>query len=190
MTGSKPAATTDSRPFRDVMGHFATGVAVLTVRDREVVHGSTVNSLTSVSLQPALLLVCLAGDGLTARLIRSARRFAVTILSVHQEPIARLMADRQRPAGIGQFSGIACRPGRITGAPLLDGGVAFAECTVARMLRAGDHEVVLAEVEDLAIGARDAPLTFFGGRYGRFEPMPAPDQAHEQMGRSWTLTMS
>jgi flavin reductase (DIM6/NTAB) family NADH-FMN oxidoreductase RutF len=189
MTSAEPAARTDSRLFRDVMGRFTTGVAIVTVRDQGVVHGSTVNSLTSVSLQPALLAICLASDGLTGKLVRSARCFAVTVLSARQQPVARLLAERERPVGPSQFAGIPHRPGRITGAPLLDGGVAFVECTVAGIFQAGDHDVVLAQVEDLMSGAREAPLTFFGGSYGRFEPMPA-DEAHEQRGMSWTLTMS
>jgi flavin reductase (DIM6/NTAB) family NADH-FMN oxidoreductase RutF len=179
MTGVNLAAVADARPFREVMGRFATGVAVLTVRDGDVVHASTVNSLTSVSLQPALLLVCLAGEGLSASLVRSAGRFAVTILGAHQEDVARQLADRGRPPGDGQFSGITHQAGRLTGAPLLDGGVAFAECSVDRTISAGDHDVVLARVDYFATGSGRPPLTFFGGRYGRFET-PAHGRAHEQ----------
>lgn len=178
MTAADLAPVADSRPFREVMGRFATGVAVLTVRDGDIVHASTVNSLTSVSLRPALLLVCLAGEGLSATLVRSAGRFAVTILGAHQEHIARRLADPGRPPGAAQFAGIAHRPGRFTGAPLLDDGVAFAECSVDRTIPAGDHDVVLARVDDFATGSGQPPLTFFGGRYGRFET-PAHGRAHE-----------
>jgi flavin reductase (DIM6/NTAB) family NADH-FMN oxidoreductase RutF len=180
MTTTDLATVADSRPFREVMGRFATGVAVLTVRAGDIVHASTINSLTSVSLRPALLLVCLAGEGLSAALVRSAGRFAVTILGAHQEQVARQLADRGRPPGAGQLSGIAHRPGRHSGAPLLEGGIAFVECSVDRTLPAGDHDVVLARVDHFTTGSGQPPLTFFGGRYGPFEPIPAPDQANEQ----------
>ncbi|MFI5957428.1 flavin reductase family protein [Cryptosporangium sp. NPDC051539] len=179
MTAAELAAEFDPRQFRDVMGQFATGVAVLTVRDGDLVHASTVNSLTSVSLRPALLLVCLAGDGLAAKSVRSAGRFALTILGADQLRIARRLADRGRPRGRDQLAGIGHTAGRVSGAPLLDGGIAFAECTVAGILPAGDHDVVLAQVEEFATGNGRAPLTFHGGTYGRFERLPEPGCAPE-----------
>jgi flavin reductase (DIM6/NTAB) family NADH-FMN oxidoreductase RutF len=159
-----------SRRFRDVMGCFATGVAVLTVRHAGTVHASTVNSLTSVSLRPAMLLVCVRHDGTSARLVRASERFGLTILSHRQAAVAVALSDARRATGSAQLAGVSNHPGRVTGVPLLDGAIAWVECAVERIVDGGDHDVVMAHVLDLATGSAAAPLTFFRGRYGRLEP--------------------
>jgi flavin reductase (DIM6/NTAB) family NADH-FMN oxidoreductase RutF len=147
------------------MGTFATGVAVLTVRHSTTVHGLTVSSLTSVSLRPAMLLVCLDRAGRTTSLVRAAGGFALSVLSEGQRPVAQWLSDPRRPDGAAQFAGLRHRPGPHTGAPLLTDGLAWLECRTARIVESGDHDVVLAHV----LGADSDPdrtgLIHFRGRY-------------------------
>ncbi|MGW4795166.1 flavin reductase family protein [Nonomuraea sp. NPDC004297] len=168
------AAGGTGRRFRDVLGRFMTGVAIVTVRDGEAGHASTVNSLTSVSLDPALLLICLRRGGTTARLIRRTGAFGLSILASDQAWMARRFSDCRRPAGL---AGLSYRQGGTTGVPILNGVPAWCECTVERVVEGGDHDVVFGAVNDLAVAGDQPPLAFFRGRYGRFEPVPP----HEEM---------
>ena len=110
----------DPRQFRDAMGHFATGVTVVTVGG-DTPHGMTANSFTSVSLDPPLVLVCVGRDAVMHRALTENGHFAVSVLGAHQEPVARHFADRRRPLGQAQFDSTDWRPGPNTGAPLIAG---------------------------------------------------------------------
>jgi flavin reductase (DIM6/NTAB) family NADH-FMN oxidoreductase RutF len=153
----------DPIQFRHVMGHFATGVTVLTtVHDGER-HGMTANSVTSVSLDPVMILVCLMREARTGLAIQKARRFAVNILGEHQEDVSRRFA---RP-GQDHFDGLDVVEGP-HGLPLLPGCLAYLVCKVSDVVAAGDHDVVLAEVEHCEANANGGnPLVFFQGGYRR-----------------------
>ncbi|UOZ03586.1 flavin reductase family protein [Amycolatopsis sp. WQ 127309] len=153
--------------FRRAMGNFATGVAVLGVHHAGASHGTAVSSLTSVSLRPPMVLVCLARESRTALLVRAAGRFALTVLGERDHPAVRRFSDGGRPDGAAQFTGLAHRTGPHTGAPLLTGGLAWLECEVARTVEGGDHDVVLAAVLDVTSAADRAPLVHFRGDYAR-----------------------
>jgi flavin reductase (DIM6/NTAB) family NADH-FMN oxidoreductase RutF len=152
----------DPLALRRTMGRFATGVAVITTSLDGVPHGMTVNSLTSVSLDPPLLLVCFTRGARTAECVEASGRFAVNILGARQEHVSNTFARR----GEDHFDGLDL-PTAAGGVPLIPGALAQAVCSVDRVLDGGDHVVVLGAVEE--VFHRDgAPLLFFGGTYGDF----------------------
>jgi flavin reductase (DIM6/NTAB) family NADH-FMN oxidoreductase RutF len=157
----------DESEFRRVMGHFATGVAVVTsCQDEGSAVGLTVSSVSSVSLDPTLVLVCVAHDSQTHDWITEAGVYAINVLEEggRGETLAR------RFAGGGaeeKFRGTAWRTER-TGAPVLDDALAWLDCRVTAALPGGDHTIFVGEV--LAADAREGtPLLYYRGGYGRFE---------------------
>ncbi len=166
--GAGPA----QRAFRDVMGSYPTGVAVLTVGDPP--HGITVNSVTSVSLDPLLVAVCVRLGTRTDRLLGTSEGFALSILATDQAPLAQYFADAGRPTGPGQFDHVGVRPGAVTATVLLDEASAWLECAVDVRHVAGDHVIVLGAVLAAHAGGRE-PLVFHRGRFrttGLAEPGP------------------
>lgn len=153
--------TVDPREFRRVMGHFPTGVSVLTTVHEDELHGMTANSFTSVSLEPMLVLACLACGARTALAIQSAGHFAVNILAEHQEDVSQRFAK----PGQDHFEGLDVIRGH-RGLPLLPGCLAYLVCAVEDVVQAGDHDIVLGRVEDCAESANGrSPLVFFRGGY-------------------------
>lgn len=150
----------DAPTLRDVMGHFVTGVAVITA-DAEGEHvGLTANSLTSVSLDPPRVLFCVGHRSRTGELIRAAGAFAVNILSREQKQICRRFAGPYED----RFQGGATIA-RATGAPVLPEALAYVDCRIVQVFDGGDHAIVLGEVAKAEV-LRDAePLTFFRGSY-------------------------
>jgi flavin reductase (DIM6/NTAB) family NADH-FMN oxidoreductase RutF len=145
--------------MRQVMGRFATGVAIITTGADGVPHGMTVNSLTSVSLRPPLLLVCLTAGARSTDAVRQAGRFVVNILSARQEELARRFA---RP-GADHFAGLRVTHGSHQ-VPVIPDALAHLECDTHQRVTAGDHLIVIGEV--VAVCERDgAPLGFHGGRF-------------------------
>lgn len=169
--GETPVATRPAPDLREVMREFATGITVLTTGG-EATHGMTANAFGSVSLDPPLVMCCVARTAVMHSAISAARHFAVSILGADQESTARYFADRRRPRGPAQFTGIDWRPGPHTGAPLLDGASAWLECRLVDAHEGGDHTIFIGEV--LAAGASPGPgpLLFFGGGYRRVAPAP------------------
>jgi flavin reductase (DIM6/NTAB) family NADH-FMN oxidoreductase RutF len=156
--------------FRRMMGSFASGVTIVTVVDSSgEPHGFTASAVTSLSLEPRMLLVCVNEHSATLSLIREAQTFAVNILSTDQQETAQQFATRQE----GRFSGVRWRRGTETGAPILDGSLAYAECHLTDLCKGGDHVVVMGEI--LAGDAHEAePLLYFRGRYGTYESVVGP----------------
>ena len=155
------ATAVDPLHFRRVMGHFPTGVAVLTTAHRGRRHGMTANSITSVSLDPVMILVCLMREARTALAIQKAGRFAVNLLRENQEELSRRFAA----AGGDHFEGIDVEETE-DGLPLLPGCLGYLECRVTEIVVAGDHDVVIAEVERAQeVGGN--PLVFHLGGYRR-----------------------
>ncbi|MES2940748.1 MAG: flavin reductase family protein [Pseudomonadota bacterium] len=153
-------STLDPPGYRSAIGTFATGVAVITACDGGDEFGVTVNSLTSVSLEPLMLLVSLKRQSVSAAAILRSRRFGVSILGADQEAVSRRfvapVADR--------FAGVACD--RSQGLPLIAGAVAAFVCDLERGVDAGDHTLVLGTVR--LGGARAAePLVYHRGSYAR-----------------------
>lgn len=153
----------DPKRFRSVMGAFATGVAVITTEWNGEWFGATVNSLTSVSLQPCMLLFCMNDGSTTGTAIRSSGRFAVNILGQHQSELSA----RFTGAGKDRFNGLAL-DFSADGLPLLRGAAAQLCCRVAAIHKGGDHDIILGDVlsgDDIACH----PLVFHKGAYGSFQ---------------------
>ena len=179
VTSTRPAATgpasaVDTSAFRQAMGSFATGVTVVTVAcDDGDMHGVTVNSFTSVSLDPMLVLVCLNQASRGVSLIERAGAFAVNVLSAGQQDLSRWFASRHRPAGQEMFDGVPFEPGE-TGCPVLADAAASFDCLVRQSHRAGDHVIVLGEVVALVHRPRLEPLIFHSGTYKPLEHESRP----------------
>lgn len=153
----------DSIRFRKVMGHFATGVTLVMGMDEEGSPvGLTANAVTSVSLNPPLMLVCLDLDSNSRPVLTRTGRFGVSILRTGQEELALRFASSDPTR---RFDGLRLRT-EITGAPLLDDALGWADCRVWKEVEAGDHVILLGEV--LACGLEDggSPLVFFQGGFG------------------------
>jgi flavin reductase len=162
---SAPASAVDVAAFRQAMGSFPTGVTVVTVAsDDGGMHGITVNSFSSVSLDPMLVLVCLNEASRSVGLIERAGVFAVNVLSAGQQDISRWFADRYRPADSTMFDGVSFDPG-LTGCPVLVGAAASFDCVLRQSHRAGDHLIVLGEVVALVHRPQLEPLIFHSGGY-------------------------
>ena len=179
VTSTRPAATgpasaVDASAFRQAMGSFATGVTVVTVAcDDGDMHGTTVNSFTSVSLDPMLVLVCLNETSRGVSLIERAGAFAVSVLSAGQRDLSRWFASRHRPAGPEMFDGALFEPGE-TGCPVLADAAASFDCRLRQSHRAGDHLIVLGEVVALVHRPRLEPLIFHSGTYKSLEHESRP----------------
>jgi flavin reductase (DIM6/NTAB) family NADH-FMN oxidoreductase RutF len=148
--------------FRQVMGNFATGITVVTTRDSSGnPYGLTVNSFTSVSLDPLLVLVCFANQLSGLETFRSAKHFGVSMLSEHQEDLSRMFAkkDSDRPASL-YFEGSL-------GMPLLKNSLAVMECEITAVYPGGDHQIFLGEVQTAHLLQADHPLLYFRGKYQR-----------------------
>jgi flavin reductase (DIM6/NTAB) family NADH-FMN oxidoreductase RutF len=158
---------TDALSFRRVMANFPTGVTVVTTEEDGVPHGMTANSVTSVSLDPVILLVCLRREARTAGAVQRRGRFAVNLLRDDQEALSRLFAE---PGG-DHFAGLETEQGP-DGLPLLPGALAYVVCRVSSVVPAGDHDVVFGEVEDCRVNGGN-PLLFFLGGYRR---LPGPSR--------------
>lgn len=162
----------DIRELRGVLGRFATGVTVLSTGGANC-HGMTANSFTSVSLDPPLVLTCVARTALMHAAILGARSYGVSVLGAHQERLARYFADRRRPTGVEQFDATDWFPGPHTGAPLLVESLAWLECAVEEVYAGGDHSVFLGRV--LAAGRKPGrgTLLFCDGEFHHLAPLAA-----------------
>jgi len=150
--------------FRSVLGRFATGVTIITARDgtgRD--HGMTVSAFSSLSLDPPLVLVCIGNDATMAPVMAAAGSFAVSILSDRQESLSRRFAGKLDD----RFADVPRSPG-VHGNVLLDDVLASLECRIVARHPAGDHVIVVGEVE--AGHVRDGrPLLYYRGGYAQLE---------------------
>jgi flavin reductase (DIM6/NTAB) family NADH-FMN oxidoreductase RutF len=152
-------ATFEPERFREVLGHLPTGVIVVTAETLAGPVGMAVNSFTSVSLDPPLVLFCPAKSSTTWPEVRGARRFCANFLAGDHEEVSRRFAgsDRDRFAGVG-WQRTAC-------GPRLDGVVAWLGCEIEDEHDAGDHTIAVARVLCLDGATATAPLVFHRGRY-------------------------
>jgi 3-hydroxy-9,10-secoandrosta-1,3,5(10)-triene-9,17-dione monooxygenase reductase component len=159
----------DSDLFRRVMGHFVTGVTVVSAFDGEQPFGITVNALSSVSLDPPLVMVALDRRRFLTPIVRAAGRYAVNILSEDQQALSDCFAGAPVQPGRDAFCGAAWHPGA-SGLPLIDGAIATLECTVVETFSAGDHDLFIGRVDTLANDpSHPMPLLYYGRRYLRIE---------------------
>ena len=151
----------DSAAFRAVLGHFATGITIITAMDGDEPVGLAANSFTSVSLDPPLVLFCAAKTSSTWPRIQRAGHFTVNVLDEHQEELCRRFAT----PGADRFGQIGWSAGAL--GPILEDVHAFLDCTVEAEHDAGDHVIVVGRVRDLGLTADAGPLLFYRGKYGR-----------------------
>ena len=155
----------DSAALRHAFGSFPTGVTVVTTRDADGrPRGMTANAFASVSLEPALLLVCIGHGAASFAAFAQCRSFAVNVLRDDQQDVSALFASKSalKFAGIGHAA-------RATGAPVLDDCLAWFDCTLHQRVGAGDHTVLFGRVQQFAAG-HAAPLGFSRGRYAEVRP--------------------
>ncbi|MEU5884581.1 flavin reductase family protein [Spirillospora sp. NPDC047279] len=149
--------------FRAVLGRFATGVVAVTGLHRAEPAGLTISSFTSVSLAPPLVSFCVAHTSATWPLLRDAERLCVNILAESQAAVCGALAA----SGGDKFRGLDWSPSP-AGQPVLDGAIAWLECSVEAEHRAGDHDIVVARVHRLHAEGGAGPLVFYRGGFGRF----------------------
>jgi flavin reductase len=155
---SRPAAGIDPRELRNTMGHFATGVTVLTYESEGVKYGMTVNSFTSVSMDPPLALVSLMRDSAALPFLLD-RPFAINILSEHQLTTALQFAGKEQ-------AGLAIDWVEDGPAPRLKGAAAHLQCTPWSTYDGGDHVLLLGQVESFGRTEDARPLVFHCGKFG------------------------
>lgn len=162
----------DPDTFRQVMGHFVTGVSVVTTyRDDGSgrPYGITVNALTSVSLEPPLVMIAIGHGRRIEPHLRATGRFAVSVLGVGQQRLADCFAGADLVPDREAFCGAEWSPGP-TGLPLLAGAIAYLECTTVQVVTVGDHDLHIGRVDDLAtVPDHGPPLLYYRRRYVRIE---------------------
>ncbi|HEX8967134.1 MAG TPA: flavin reductase family protein, partial [Chloroflexota bacterium] len=158
-----PTHGLDAAAFKHAARRFASGVTVVTTSVDETLHGGTVSAFFTLSLDPLQVLISLNRSGRLAGLILQSGCFAVNVLAVEQEPLARLFASPERPVAQRAFPGIATDPAA-TGAPVIRGCLAYFDCRVAQTIDSGDHTLFVGLVQ--AVGDSDGlPLIYFDGAY-------------------------
>lgn len=151
----------DQLEFRRVMGHFATGVTIVTTHDGDgKLGGLTANSVASVSLEPPMVLVCVDKKSDSYPMFAASNCFAVNILSNGQETLSRRFAK----SGGDKFTGVGFSLG-VTGAPLLSDTIGHIECKVRHAFEAGDHTIYVGEAIDIGVSSEEDPLLYFRGGY-------------------------
>ncbi|WP_327418345.1 flavin reductase family protein [Streptomyces sp. NBC_01233] len=156
----------EEETFREVLGHFASGVVAVTgMAPDGNPTGLTISSFTAVSLEPLLVSFCIGRTSRTWPLLRASDSICINILSEHQQNVSACLAR----SGGKKFSGLGWSrsPG---GLPLLDGTLAWLEGTVDAQHQAGDHDIVVTQVRDLGIVESSGPLIHYRGAYRRLNP--------------------
>lgn len=151
----------DRAEYRRLMGSWATGVSVVTAFGAEGPYGATLNAFSSVSLDPALLLVCFDHNARTLGAIRHAGRFCVNMLSAEQEEVSRRFVGKVPMAE--KFGELAWADGH--GAPVLADCLAVVVCEVTQEVEAGDHTIVLGTPVHMELRSDLHPLVFYRGAY-------------------------
>jgi flavin reductase (DIM6/NTAB) family NADH-FMN oxidoreductase RutF len=153
--------------FRRAMGRFATGVTLITTRLGDDLHGMTANAVTSLSLEPMMVLVCVDKTADTHDILSKAGVFAVNILNRKQSAISDRFAKKEFDGAHGLDEvphGFA-----VTGSPIIEGAIAYLDCRTAMEHHGGDHTIFIGEVLEAKELSEDEPLVFYRGKYGAFK---------------------
>ena len=161
--GPRPLAP-DAATYRTVLGHFATGVVLVTALDGDEPVGMACNSFTSVSLEPPLVLFCVAKSSSTWPRMQGSGKWAANFLDEDGEELCRLFAQK----GADRFAHISYTPGR-SGSPIVEDALAYVDCETIAQHDAGDHLIIVGAVIELGYQHEGKPLLFYRGGYGRFE---------------------
>jgi flavin reductase (DIM6/NTAB) family NADH-FMN oxidoreductase RutF len=161
-------AKLDPGQFRHVLGHYPTGVVVVTTRGQDGNPiGMVVGSFTSVSLDPPLVAFLPDKGSSTYRSMGRPKTFVINVLGADQEPLCRTFASKTTA---DKWSGVGWQPTE-SGAPILDSAVAWIDCRLHAVYDGGDHDIVIGHVQALDVQRSTLPLLFFQGGYGRFTPL-------------------
>jgi flavin reductase (DIM6/NTAB) family NADH-FMN oxidoreductase RutF len=172
-----PSPGFDSSDFRDAFGRFVTGVSVVTSFGSDGPSGLTANAVSSLSLDPPLMIVCFDRSARTLAAVEHSRRFGVHFLARDQEEIAARFASKQPEAE--KFAGV--RWSERSGVPRLEGTLGGFACELADLLPGGDHVIGVARIVDLWASEGD-PLVFFRGDYWTLSDRePAPPEVDEAL---------
>ena len=166
-----------SAQFREALSHFASGVTIITARSEGAAVGFTASAFTSVSLTPPLVLVCIAHTASAHDAVVAADRFGVNVLTERQGWLAEQFAKH----GIDRFEGVTLHGAGDASVPLLDGALVHLECRKHTLHTAGDHTILIGEVERGATWP-GRPLVHYSRKLGEFVAHGAPrggSPAHE-----------
>ncbi len=147
----------DERQFRNAMGNFATGITVVTTEFEKEIHGMTVNSFTSVSLDPKLVLVSIANTSKMLHYIRQSRAFSVSFLAADQQEISKQFAGQKKDGTPYEF-------GRFNSQPIIDNALANITCDLYKEYVVGDHTLFIGEVTDFRLNEGE-PILYYQGKY-------------------------
>jgi flavin reductase len=163
-TTAMPLSTSE---FRRALGHFATGVTVVTVaRDDGQIHGMTANSFSSVSLEPLQILVCVDRLALTHKFLHERRAFGINILAEDHEAIARYFARTDQDPEAATRIGIKFESSE-RGTPLLSDTLVQLDCDLVSAIESGDHSIFIGQVVEMRL-REGQPLLFHGGQFKKF----------------------
>ncbi len=160
------AADLDSARFRSVLGHFCTGVTVVTGHDGHEPAGFACQSFAALSLDPPLILFCPARTSRTWAVLAESGRFAVNVLGEDQREVSAVFGSR----GVDKFASVDWTPAP-SGSPLLTGALTWIDCELEAVHEAGDHYVVIGRVTALGEVSDARPLLFHRGQYTVTEPV-------------------
>jgi 3-hydroxy-9,10-secoandrosta-1,3,5(10)-triene-9,17-dione monooxygenase reductase component len=166
--------------FRRVFGHFATGVTVVTCMDDDGPAGFTCQAFAALSLDPPLVLFCPGKASATWPRIAAAGMFCVNVLASEHREIARVFGN----SGAGKFASVGSTAAA-NGAPVLDGALTWAGCTLQAVHDAGDHFVAVGLVTELGPVRTGEPLLFYRGRFGVPGPAEGPPEVVDTL-LSWS----
>jgi len=153
----------DSGEFRNVLGHFPTGVTAVTAVNNGKPVGMAIGSFTSVSLEPPLVAFLPGKDSGSWKEIREAGSFCVNVMGQDQMDVCGVMASRVED----KFADVEWSPGA-SGSPIISGSIAYIDCDIEAVHDGGDHDIVIGRVLKLEVMDNKSPLVFFQGNYGTF----------------------
>ncbi|UNK45648.1 flavin reductase [Arthrobacter sulfonylureivorans] len=175
-----PAPAFDQDVFRQVVGHFASGVAVITTAHEGRLYGTTASAVSSLSMEPPMMLMCLNQSSSTHDAVAQAGLYAINILAEDQRDLAMKFGRK----GGDKFDGVSFRLSEHGGVPILDGVIAAITCIVDETPRGGTHSVFFGRVVD-AESSHGEPLAYYRGAFGRLERVKELDTYMNV--RQWVL---
>ncbi len=158
----------DTDEFRHVLGHFCTGVTVVTALEAGEPIGFACQAFAALSLVPPLVLFCPAAKSYSWQRIKRVDQFAVNVLAADQQDVSRVFGT----SGANKFAPVSWSLSS-AGSPIIDGALTWIDCTITSTIEAGDHYIVVGEVTTLGPVRGGAPLLFYRGRYTSPQPEPA-----------------
>jgi flavin reductase (DIM6/NTAB) family NADH-FMN oxidoreductase RutF len=153
----------DSGLYRQVLGHFPTGVTVITSAPTSGPVGMAIGSFVSVSLDPPLVGFFAAVSSSSWPKIEAAGSFCVNVMTAEQLELVKGFASKSED----KFAGVDWRPA-LSGSPILSGALAFIDCEIYKVVEAGDHWFIMGQVTELGVSGDGQPMVFHRGTYGTF----------------------